>query len=103
MCSELLCVVLVGYINVGKLMLFNVLIGVEVYVVDKLFVILDLIVCCIVVFGGNVVLVDIVGFVCDLLYELVVVFCVILSEVCEVDFLLYVVDVVDLYCEECIV
>lgn len=72
-------VLLVGYINVGKFIFFNQIIEVWVYVVDQLFVMLDLMLCCIdVVDVGEIVLVDMVGFICYLLYDLVVVFKVIL-------------------------
>lgn len=68
----MLLILLVGYINVGKLMLFNVFIIGDVYVVDKLFVIFDLILCKVWVSGvGLVILVDIVGFIWYLLYWLV--------------------------------
>lgn len=98
---DIFIVLLVGYINVGKLMFFNQIIVVEVYVVNQLFVILDLMLCCIDVFDvGEMVLVDIVGFICYLLYDLVVVFKVMLQEMCQVMLLLYVIDVVDVCVQE---
>lgn len=97
MCNEIFIVLLVGYINVGKLILFNCIIDFDVYVVDQLFVMLDLILCKLDIGDiGFVILVDIVGFICYLFYDLVVVFKVILIEICEVDLQLYVIDVVDL-------
>lgn len=84
---------LVGYINVGKFILFNYIIDVDVYVVDQLFVILDLILCKLDIKEvGLVILVDMVGFICYFFYDLVVVFKVMLQEIQEVELLLYVVD-----------
>lgn len=89
-----LIVVLVGYINVGKLMLFNCVIGVEVFVKDMLFVMFDFMMCRVDLFSGDeVILFDMVGFIFDLLIELVVVFCVMFEEVFDVDLILYVWDI----------
>lgn len=91
----MMLVLFVGYMNVGKLMLFNVLMKVQVYVVDQLFVMFDMMLWC-VYFGdevGQIVVFDMVGFICELFYQFVVVFCVIFEEMIYVDLLLYVVDV----------
>lgn len=101
MCGEMLNVLLVGYMNVGKFILFNVLIYVGVYVVDQFFVMLDIILCKLWIDGvGNIVILDIVGFICDLFYLLVDVFYVMLEVVIDVDVLLYVVDSVSYVCDE---
>lgn len=71
-------VFLVGYMNVGKLMLFNIIIDLYVYVVDQLFVMLDFMLCKIDLKDvGLVILVDMVGFICYFFYDFVVVFKVI--------------------------
>lgn len=76
---DVFIVLLVGYINVGKFIFFNCIIEVWVYVADQLFAIFDLMLWCIdVVDVGEIVFVDIVGFICYLLYDLVVVFKVML-------------------------
>lgn len=70
-----LIVVLVGYINVGKFMFFNCVIGVEVMVKDMFFVMFDFMMWCFELIDGfEVILFDMVGFIFDLLIELVVVF-----------------------------
>lgn len=76
---DVFIVLLVGYINVGKFIFFNCIIEVWVYVADQLFATFDLMLWCIdVVDVGEIVFVDIVGFICYLLYDLVVVFKVML-------------------------
>lgn len=96
--SDVLLIVIVGYINVGKFSLFNVLIGVGVLVQDVLFVILEFIIRCVEFGDGRlVVFIDIVGFVWYLFIQLVEVFCFMLEEVVYVDLLVYVVDGFDGY------
>lgn len=64
----------------------------------------DLMVCKVKLFGGlEILLLDMVGFIIDLLMELIVVFCVIFEEVKEVDLIIYVIDVVDLDMQGCVV
>lgn len=86
--------VLVGYINVGKLILMNILSKLEVFVENKLFVILDIIVCKVVFGVMFFLLFDMVGFIWKLFYYLVESFKFILDEVRESDLLVYVVDIV---------
>lgn len=84
--------------NVGKFILLNIFINLEVYAVDKLFVILDFIICCLNIFDiviGKliiIVIIDIVGFIYEFFFILMDVFWVILEEVMDVDVLFYVVD-----------
>lgn len=84
--------------NVGKFILLNIFINLEVYVADKLFVILDFIICCLNIFDiviGKliiIVIIDIVGFIYEFFFILMDVFWVILEEVMDVDVLFYVVD-----------
>lgn len=72
--------VIVGYMNVGKFILLNIFINLEVYVVDKLFVILDFIICCLNVFDiviGKliiIVIIDMVGFIYEFFFILMNVF-----------------------------
>lgn len=97
-------VVLVGYINVGKFLIMNKLVDIfknfeekKVFEKNMLFVIFEIFVRNIVfVNNKEFLLFDIVGFVSNLLYDLVKVFRLILEEVCEVDVLLYVIDILNL-------
>lgn len=83
-----------GYINVGKSILMNLLIKLEVFVEDKFFVIFDIMVCKVVFDCMFFFLFDMVGFIWKLLYYLVESFKFMFDEVCESDVLLYVVDLV---------
>lgn len=94
--------------NVGKFILFNLFIYVVeefwcVLVENKLFVILCLISCQGYIEGiGQVIFIDMVGFICDLFKDFLWVFCFMLEEIGDVDVLLYVVDVVLLGVEQCL-
>lgn len=87
-------VVLVGYINVGKFIFMNLLSKLEVFVENKFFVILDIIVWKVVIDCMFFLFFDIVGFIWKFLYYLVESFKFILDEVWESDILFYVVDIV---------
>lgn len=86
-------VVLVGYTNVGKSTLFNVLTQADAYVANKLFATLDPTLRVIHPPGfGEVVLADTVGFVSHLPHTLIEAFKATLEEVKEASLLLHVVD-----------
>ena len=86
-------VALVGYTNAGKSTLFRALTGADTAVSDQLFMTLDpLIRKMRVGGGGEVLLVDTVGFIQKLPHALVAAFRATLEEVVEADLLLHVMD-----------
>lgn len=89
-------IALVGYTNVGKSTLFNVLTGAEVYSANQLFATLDPTLRRVFLPGGGaVILADTVGFIRHLPHQLVEAFRATLEEVGKADLLLHVVDVQD--------
>jgi GTPase len=89
---------LAGYTNAGKSSLFNVLTDADVYVEDRLFATLDPTVRPLPLgpaAGGDLLLVDTVGFVRKLPHALVAAFRATLEEVAEADWVLRVVDCAD--------
>ena len=84
---------LVGYTNVGKSTLLNILTGADVRVEDKLFATLDSTVRGIELEGRPVLISDTVGFIRKLPTRLVASFKSTLDEVVESDIILHVVDV----------
>ena len=91
--GELIRVSLVGYTNVGKSTLMNVLSKSEVFVENKLFATLDTTVRKIVLGTMPFLLSDTVGFIRKLPHHLVESFRSTLDEVHEADILLHVVDI----------
>ncbi len=84
---------LVGYTNVGKSTLLNMLTGADVLVENKLFATLDSTVRSVDVEGHDVLFSDTVGFIRKLPTRLVASFKSTLDEVVEADIILHVVDV----------
>ena len=85
---------LVGYTNVGKSTLLNILSGSDVFVENRLFATLDPTTRFVDLGGGNSLLMtDTVGFIRKLPHHLVASFKSTLEEVTEADLLLHVVDV----------
>ncbi|MFN5364295.1 MAG: GTPase HflX, partial [Bacteroidota bacterium] len=91
--GELIRVALVGYTNVGKSTLMNLLSKSEVFAENKLFATLDTTVRKVVVSGIPFLLSDTVGFIRKLPHDLVESFKSTLDEVREADILVHVVDV----------
>ncbi|MBP3227982.1 MAG: GTPase HflX [Bacteroidaceae bacterium] len=91
--GRLIRVALVGYTNVGKSTLINLLSGSDVFAENKLFATLDTTVRKIIVQNLPFLLSDTVGFIRKLPTELVSSFKSTLDEVREADLLLHVVDV----------
>jgi GTP-binding protein HflX len=91
--GELIRVALVGYTNVGKSTLMNVIAKSEVFAEDKLFATLDTTVRKVVVKNLPFLLSDTVGFIRKLPTQLVDSFKSTLDEVREADILLHVVDI----------
>jgi GTP-binding protein HflX len=91
--GEFIRVALVGYTNVGKSTLMNVLSKSEVFAENKLFATLDTTTRKIVYENTPFLLSDTVGFIRELPHHLVVSFKSTLDEVREADILLHVVDV----------
>ncbi len=90
-------IALVGYTNVGKSTLFNLLTGAEVYSANQLFATLDPTLRRVFIpEGGAVILADTVGFIRHLPHQLIEAFRATLEEVSKADLLLHVVDVHDL-------
>jgi GTP-binding protein HflX len=87
-------VALVGYTNAGKSTLFNALVKARAYAADQLFATLDTTTRSLWLeeIGRAVTLSDTVGFIRDLPHRLVEAFQATLSEACEADLLLHVVD-----------
>ena len=91
--SQCLSVALVGYTNAGKSTLFNALTHSDILVADQLFATLDPTVRQLALPGvEQCVLSDTVGFIRRLPHDLVAAFSATLTEVCEADLLLHVVD-----------
>jgi GTP-binding protein HflX len=91
--GELIRVALVGYTNVGKSTLMNVIAKSEVFAEDKLFATLDTTVRKVVIKNLPFLLSDTVGFIRKLPTQLVDSFKSTLDEVREADILLHVVDI----------
>ena len=91
---------LVGYTNAGKSSLMNVLTNAGVGVEDKLFATLDPVVRRMRLSGGEILLVDTVGFISDLPHDFVRAFRSTLEETRYSDLLLHVVDSSDVNCAE---
>ncbi|MGI8950235.1 MAG: GTPase HflX [Chitinophagaceae bacterium] len=91
--GELIRVALVGYTNVGKSTLMNVLSKSDVFAEDKLFATLDTITRKVVFENTPFLLSDTVGFIRKLPHHLVESFKSTLDEVREADILLHVVDI----------
>jgi GTP-binding protein HflX len=91
--GQLVRVALVGYTNVGKSTLMNLLSKSEVFAENKLFATLDTTVRKVVIDNLSFLLSDTVGFIRKLPTDLVDSFKSTLDEVCEADLLLHVVDI----------
>lgn len=91
--DELIRVALVGYTNVGKSTLMNLLTKSEVFTEDKLFATLDTTVRKMVIGNMPFLMSDTVGFIRKLPHHLIESFKSTLSEVRESDILLHVIDV----------
>ena len=91
--GKLVRVALVGYTNVGKSTIMNLLSKSEVYTENKLFATLDTTVRKVVVENLPFLLSDTVGFIRKLPHHLVESFKSTLDEVCEADLLMHVVDI----------
>ena len=91
--ESLVRVALVGYTNVGKSTLMNLLSKSDVFAENKLFATLDTTVRKVVVDNLPFLLTDTVGFIRKLPHGLVESFKSTLDEVCEADLLLHVVDI----------
>lgn len=91
--GQLVRVALVGYTNVGKSTLMNVLSKSEVFAEDKLFATLDTTVRKVVIGNLPFLLTDTVGFIRKLPTQLIESFKSTLDEVREADFILHVIDI----------
>ncbi|MBR1792821.1 MAG: GTPase HflX [Bacteroidales bacterium] len=91
--ESLVRVALVGYTNVGKSTLMNLLSKSDVFAENKLFATLDTTVRKVVIENLPFLLTDTVGFIRKLPHGLVESFKSTLDEVCEADILLHVVDI----------
>ena len=91
---------LVGYTNVGKSTLLNMLTGSDVLVEDKLFATLDSTVRAVDIEGRELLVSDTVGFIRKLPTRLIASFKSTLDEVVEADIILHVVDVSHPYFKE---
>lgn len=91
--ESLVRVALVGYTNVGKSTLMNLLSKSDVFAENKLFATLDTTVRKVVIGNLPFLLTDTVGFIRKLPHGLVESFKSTLDEVCEADLLLHVVDI----------
>ncbi len=91
--ESLVRVALVGYTNVGKSTLMNLLSKSDVFAENKLFATLDTTVRKVVVGNLPFLLTDTVGFIRKLPHALVESFKSTLDEVCEADLLIHVVDI----------
>ena len=91
--GRMIRVALVGYTNVGKSTLMNLLAKSEVFAENKLFATLDTTVRKVIVDNLPFLLSDTVGFIRKLPTDLVDSFKSTLDEVCEADLLLHVVDI----------
>jgi GTP-binding protein HflX len=98
---ELTCIALIGYTNVGKSTLLNLLADANVFVEDRLFATLDATTRLVTLNRAQKVLItDTVGFIRKLPHHLVASFRSTLSEVTEADMLLHVVDASSTQSEE---
>lgn len=97
--ESLVRVALVGYTNVGKSTLMNLLSKSDVFAENKLFATLDTTVRKVVIENLPFLLTDTVGFIRKLPHGLVESFKSTLDEVCEADLLLHVVDISHPYYE----
>jgi len=95
--SDVTRVSLVGYTNVGKSTLLNMLTGSDVLVEDMLFATLDSTVRAVDIEGHDVLFSDTVGFIRKLPTRLIASFKSTLDEVVEADIILHVVDVAHPY------
>ncbi|MGA1227506.1 MAG: GTPase HflX [Tamlana sp.] len=91
--GKMVCVALVGYTNVGKSTLMNVISKSEVFAENKLFATLDTTVRKVVIQNLPFLLSDTVGFIRKLPTQLIESFKSTLDEVREADLLLHVVDI----------
>lgn len=91
--GEMIRVALVGYTNVGKSTIMNVISKSDVYIEDKLFATLDTTVRKVVVDNLPFLLSDTVGFIRKLPHHLIECFKSTLDEVREADMLIHVVDI----------
>ena len=91
--ESLVRVALVGYTNVGKSTLMNLLSKSDVFAENKLFATLDTTVRKVVIANLPFLLTDTVGFIRKLPHGLVESFKSTLDEVCEADLLLHIVDI----------
>ncbi len=91
--ESLVRVALVGYTNVGKSTLMNLLSKSEVFAENKLFATLDTTVRKVVIDNLPFLLTDTVGFIRKLPHGLVESFKSTLDEVCEADLLMHIVDI----------
>jgi len=91
--GQMVRVALVGYTNVGKSTLMNLLSKSDVFAEDKLFATLDTTVRKIVIQNVPILLTDTVGFIRKLPHQLVESFKSTLDEVREADVLLHVIDI----------
>ncbi len=87
-------IALVGYTNVGKSSLLNLLVKESIYTDDKLFATLDTTTRKLYLGGGKfAILTDTVGFISDLPHQLIDAFSSTLEEAVDADLLLHVVDI----------
>jgi len=98
--SDITRISLVGYTNVGKSTLLNMLAGSDVLVEDKLFATLDATVRSVDLEGRTVLFTDTVGFIRKLPTRLIASFKSTLDEVVEADIILHIVDVANTYFRE---
>ena len=91
--GKMVRVALVGYTNVGKSTLMNLLCKTEVFAEDKLFATLDTTVRKMIIGNLPFLISDTVGFIRKLPTELIESFKSTLDEVCDADLLLHVVDI----------
>ncbi len=99
--KELINVALVGYTNVGKSTLLNILSDADVFVENRLFATLDTTTRTVALSSNAAILLsDTVGFIRKLPHHLIASFKSTLKEVVDADILLHVIDVCHPQCEE---